>query len=91
MLQVNELDSQPTSENLPDDFGDVDLSNVSAIDDVNIHILQELEDDFWLGLRQVSSNDNRGRWLPKFLAHRANNLNLWQLTVTRQMQYFSNG
>lgn len=46
LVKVNELDSQPTSENLPDDFGDVDLSNVSAIDDVNIHILQELEDDF---------------------------------------------
>ena len=27
-------------------FDDVDLSNLSAIDDVNLHILQELEDDF---------------------------------------------
>ena len=27
-------------------FDDIDLSNLSAVDDVNIHILQELEDDF---------------------------------------------
>ena len=27
-------------------FDDIDLSNLSAIDDVNFHILQELEDDF---------------------------------------------
>ena len=46
LFQVNELDLEPTSENLPDDLGEVDLSNVSEMDDVNIHILQELEDDF---------------------------------------------
>lgn len=46
LIKVNELDLEPTSENLPDDFGDVDLSNMSEMDDVNIHILQELEDDF---------------------------------------------
>ena len=46
LFQVNELDLEPTSENLPDDYGEVDLSNVSEMDDVNIHILQELEDDF---------------------------------------------
>ena len=28
-------------------FDDIDLSNLSAVDDVNVHILQELEDDFW--------------------------------------------
>ena len=27
-------------------FDDIDLSNLSAVDDVNVHILQELEDDF---------------------------------------------
>ena len=27
-------------------FDDIDMSNLSAIDDVNVHILQELEDDF---------------------------------------------
>ena len=27
-------------------FNDIDLSNLSAVDDVNVHILQELEDDF---------------------------------------------
>ena len=27
-------------------FDDIDLSNLSAIDDVNVHILQELEEDF---------------------------------------------
>ena len=29
-------------------FDDIDLSNLSAIDDVNVHILQELEDDFMI-------------------------------------------
>ena len=46
IFQVNELDLEPTSENLPEDFGEVDLSNVSDMDDMNIHILHELEDDF---------------------------------------------
>ena len=27
-------------------FDDIDLSNLSAVDDVNVHILQELKDDF---------------------------------------------
>ena len=27
-------------------FDDIDRSNLSAIDDVNVRILQELEDDF---------------------------------------------
>ena len=27
-------------------FDDIGLSNLSAVDDVNVHILQELEDDF---------------------------------------------
>ena len=27
-------------------FDDIDMSNLSAIDDVNVRILQELEDDF---------------------------------------------
>ena len=27
-------------------FDHIDLSNLSAIDDVNVHILQELEDNF---------------------------------------------
>ena len=27
-------------------FDDIDLSYLSAVDDVNVHILQELEDDF---------------------------------------------
>ena len=27
-------------------FDHIDLSNLSGIDDVNVHILQELEDDF---------------------------------------------
>ena len=27
-------------------FDPIDLSNLSGIDDVNVHILQELEDDF---------------------------------------------
>ena len=27
-------------------FHDIDLSNLSAVDDVNVHILQEFEDDF---------------------------------------------
>ena len=26
-------------------FDDIDLSNLSAVDDVNVHSLQELEDD----------------------------------------------
>ena len=43
---MNDLDFQPTSEEKMDDFDDVDLSNLSGIDDVNVHILQELEDDF---------------------------------------------
>lgn len=46
VLQVNNLDTQPDSENLSDDMDEVDLSNMSEIDDVNIHILQELEEDF---------------------------------------------
>ena len=27
---------------------DIDLSNLSAVDDVNVHILQELEDDLMI-------------------------------------------
>ena len=27
-------------------FDDIDLSNLSAVDGVNVHILQELEEDF---------------------------------------------
>ena len=27
-------------------FDDIDLSNLSAVDDVNVHILQKLEDGF---------------------------------------------
>ena len=27
-------------------FHDIELSNLSAVDDVYVHILQELEDDF---------------------------------------------
>ena len=27
-------------------FDDIDLSNLSPVDDVNVHIQQELEDDF---------------------------------------------
>ena len=27
-------------------FDDIDLSNLSPVDDVNVHSLQELEDDF---------------------------------------------
>ena len=29
-------------------FDDIDLSNLSAVYDVNVHILQELEDDFMI-------------------------------------------
>ena len=43
---MNDLDFQPTSEEKMEDFDDIDLSNLSGIDDVNVHILQELEDDF---------------------------------------------
>lgn len=46
MLQVNDLDAEPSSENMPDGIEGADTSNLSAMDDVNIHILQELEDDF---------------------------------------------
>ena len=43
---MTDLDFQPDSEEKMEDFDDVDLSNLSGIDDVNVHILQELEDDF---------------------------------------------
>ena len=43
---MTDLDFQPDSEEKMEDFDDMDLSNLSGIDDVNVHILQELEDDF---------------------------------------------
>ena len=43
---MTDLDFQPDSEEKMEDFDIVDLSNLSGIDDVNVHILQELEDDF---------------------------------------------
>lgn len=46
LIRVNDLDAEPSSENMPDGIEGADTSNLSAMDDVNIHILQELEDDF---------------------------------------------
>lgn len=48
LIKVNELDVKPESEALLDEEKDIDItSKISAgeIDDINLHILQELEDD----------------------------------------------